>query len=387
MRETRCIGHFVTHFSGPAALVVRSPGRVNLIGEHTDYNDGYVLPAALDLATWVAAAPRGDDRLRTVAARLGETDDAPLADLRPHVGPPWTRYVRGVAALLQAAGCVLPGADLLIDGDLPLSGGLSSSASLELGVGLALAELAGFSIGRRDLALLAQRAEHEFAGVQCGIMDQFAVALGEAGHLMLLDCRSLAVELVPFPDAVRILVLDSAVPRTLAGSAYNRRRAECEEAVRRLQARFPEVRALRDASLEMLAAAGLEGVVLRRARHVITENQRVLDSVAALRRGDLNTLGQLLAASHASLRDDYEVSGPELDSLVEIAAGTPGVLGTRLTGAGFGGSCVALVATPQSETAAVSIMDRYRQQTGRAGQAYVCIPARGVHVLSDLANL
>jgi|GEM_PF-67334 len=370
------------HFGGPPALVVRSPGRVNLIGEHTDYNDGYVLPAAVDLGTWVAAAPRGGGRLRTVAARLGEADDVPLHDLRPQAGPTWTRYVRGMAALLQGAGCILPGADLLIDGDLPLSGGLSSSASLELGVGLALAALAGFSITPRDLALLAQRAEHDFAGVLCGIMDQFAVALGQAGHALLIDCRSQDVELVPLCKTLRILVLDSAVPRTLAGSAYNRRRAECAEAVRQLQAVHPEVQALRDADLAMLAAAGLEGVVLRRARHVVTENARVLECAAALRRGDLAALEPLLAASHASLRDDYEVSGPELDALVEIASGTPGVYGARLTGAGFGGCCVALADAARAEDAAAAIVQRYRQGTGRAGQAYVCAPAQGAHVQS-----
>lgn len=371
---------FADHHGRPPTVLVRSPGRVNLVGEHTDYNEGFVLPAALDLATWVAAAPRSDGRLRVVAARLGERDDAPLADLRPRAGPPWTRYVRGVAALLQEA-AALPGADLLIDGDLPLSGGLSSSASLELGVGLALSTLAGRSIALRDLALLSQRAEHEFAGIRCGLMDQFAVALGRAGRLVLLDCRSLAVDLVPFPETLRILILDSAVPRTLAGSAYNRRRAECEEAVRRLQPLYPTVRALRDAAPAMLAAAGLEGVVLRRARHVVTENQRVLDTVAALRRGDLAALGQLLAASHASLRDDYEVSDPELDILVEIAAGTPGVHGARLTGAGFGGSCVALAAAARAEEAGASIVDRYQARTGRDGRAYVCTPSQGVHVL------
>jgi galactokinase len=361
--------------------VVRSPGRVNLIGEHTDYNDGFVLPAALDLGTWVAAAPRDDGRLHTVAARLDACDDVPLDDLRPRGGPAWTRYVRGVAALLQEAGGILAGAELFIDGDLPLSGGLSSSASLELGVGLALADLAGFSIARRDLALLAQRAEHEFAGVMCGIMDQFAVAFGQAGHALLIDCRTLQVKPVSFPDTVRILILDSAVPRTLAGSAYNQRRAECQEAVRRLQGRYPKVQALRDATLAMLAAAGLEGVVLRRARHVVTENTRVLESVAALRRGDVGLLGRLMNASHASLRDDYEVSGPELDALAEIANDTPGVHGARLTGAGFGGSCVALVAAAQAEAAADSIMDRYRERTGRPGQAFFCTPAQGVHVV------
>jgi galactokinase len=371
---------FAACFGRPPTCIVRSPGRVNLIGEHTDYNDGFVLPAALDLSTWVAAAPRGDGRLRTVTVRLGESDDAPLADLRPREGPPWTRYVRGVAAQLQEAGCALPGADLLVDGDLPLSGGLSSSASLELGVAVALAALAGCSLERRELALLSQRAEHEAAGVMCGIMDQFAVAFGRTGHAVFIDCRTLEVETVPLPAGVRILVLDSAVPRTLAGSAYNQRRAECEEAVRRLQAVCPEVRALRDATPEMLAAAGLADVVLRRARHVVTEDRRVLDGVLALRCRDVAAFGQLMAASHASLRDDYEVSGPELDVLAEIASGTPGVYGARLTGAGFGGCAVALAAAAQAEVAAAVIVNRYRERTGRAGRAYVCTAAQGVQL-------
>ncbi len=370
---------FISHHGRSPTVIVRSPGRVNLIGEHTDYNGGFVLPAALNLATWVAAAPRGDGRLRTAAARLGESDDVPLDDLRPRNGPPWTRYVRGVAALLWEAGCTFAGADLLIDGDLPLSGGLSSSASLELGVAVALAELGGYPWERRAMALLAQRAEHEFAGVQCGIMDQFAVALGKAGRALLIDCRDLALEPVAVPEDVRILVLDSAVPRTLAASAYNRRRAECAEAVRQLQAVYPEVRTLRDVTLEMLAAAGLSGVVLRRARHVVTENARVLACVAALSRGDLPAVGQILASSHTSLRDDYEVSGPELDALVEIASATPGVYGARLTGAGFGGSCVALAEAARAEEAAAAIVQRYRQGTGRSGQAYVCAAVEGVH--------
>jgi len=381
------VEQFRARFGTAPIAVVRSPGRVNLIGEHTDYNEGWVLPAALDLATWVAAAPRDDGRLRAVALRLEASDEALLSDLRPRQGLPWTRYVRGVAALLLEAGCSLRGASLLIDGDLPLGGGLSSSAALELGVALALAEVAGWSIGRRELALLAQQAEHLYAGVQCGIMDQLAVALGQAGQALLIDCRSLEVEAVPIPEAVRILVLDTGIPRTLAGSAYNRRRAECEEAVRYLQTFYPEVRALRDVTPEMLleieggpGGHGEPSPALRRARHVVTENRRVLESVAALRAGDVAAFGQLMDASHESLRDDFEVSGPELEAMVEIARATPGVLGARLTGAGFGGCAVALVEAAAAAAAATSIMARYREQVQKAGQAYVCTPAAGVGI-------
>jgi len=375
---------FRRHFGVPPEVVVLSPGRVNLIGEHTDYNEGWVLPAALDLGTAVAARRRPDGRLRTVALRLAATDEVALAELRPPRGPTWSRYVRGVAALLLEAGCVFPGADLLIDGDLPLEAGLSSSASLELGVALALAALAGCSIERRALARLGQQAEHDFAGVPCGIMDQMAVALGRAGHALLLDCRTLEIEPVPFPPEARLLIVDSGVPRSLAASAYRERRAECEEAVRRLQALYPQVRALRDVTPEMLAEAqaALPENLRRRARHVVNENRRVLDSVAALRSGDLEAFGRLMDASHESLRGDFEVSGPELDLLVECARRMPGVWGARLTGAGFGGSIIALVEAEQAGPASEGILEEYRRKGGRPGRAWVCMPAEGVRLVN-----
>ena len=373
---------FAAAFGGPPELIVRSPGRVNLIGEHTDYNDGWVFPAALDMGTVIAARRRADGILHTLAPRMAGEDSAPLADLRPRQGPGWTRYVRGVAALLLADGHPLPGADLFIDGDLPLGSGLSSSASLELGVAVALLGLAGVELERTALARLGQRVENEIVGLQSGIMDQLAVACGVAGHALLIDCRSYAVRPVALPAGVRVLVLDSAVPRTLAGSAYNQRRAECESAVGKLRAARPDIRALRDVTPALLAAeAGrLTEVELRRARHVVSENQRVLDSVAALEAGDVAQFGALMVASHHSLRDDYEVSGPELDNLVELALATPGVLGARLTGAGFGGCAVALAAAPDAIAAAASIAARYRAATGRDGRAIVSAAADGVSV-------
>jgi galactokinase len=373
---------FARAFGGPPELIVRSPGRVNLIGEHTDYNDGWVLPAALDRGTDVAARPRDDRMLRVVAPLLHAEDLVPLDDLRPAEGPEWTRYVRGSAALVAESGCVLPGADLLIDSDLPVGAGLSSSASLELGVAMALLHLAGVTWDTGRLARLGQRVENEIVGVRSGIMDQLAVAGGTAAHAVLIDCRSLTIEQVPLPARVRILILDTAVPRTLAGSAYNDRRAECESALTALRLAQPDLRALRDVTPELLATeeGRLKDVELRRARHVVSENQRVLHAAAALRADDIEAFGRLMRASHASLRDDYEVSGPELDAIVDIAVETDGVFGARLTGAGFGGCAVALVAADLAEHAAGTITERYRRATGRPGTAAICVPSAGTHV-------
>lgn len=374
---------FRQHFGAPPEVVAFAPGRVNLIGEHTDYNEGWVLPAALDLGTFVAARRRSDDRLRMVALRLAAADEVALEELRPPSGPNWSRYVRGVAALLLEAGCFFPGADLLLDGDLPLEAGLSSSASLEVGVALALLALAACSIERRALALLCRRAENEFAGVPCGIMDQMAVALGKDGYALLLDCRTLEIEPVPFPPGARLLILDSGVPRSLAASAYRRRRAECEEAVRRLQKVYPQVRALRDVTLEMLAEAKavLPETLRRRVQHVVGENRRVLESASALCAGDPEAFGRLMDASHESLRNDFEVSGPELDLLVECARRRSGVWGARLTGAGFGGCAIALVRAGQAEPVADAILEEYRRRSGRRGRVWVGEPAEGARLV------
>lgn len=373
---------FETVFGASPDVVVSSPGRVNLMGDHTDYNDGWALPAALDMATYVAARRRDDGTLRVVAQRLGRTDEAPVQNLRPRDGPAWTRYVRGSAALVQEAGHEFAGADLLIDGDLPIGAGLSSSASLELGVAVTLLALAGHEMDQLALARLGQRVENEIVGLRSGLMDQLAIACGRAGHALLLDCRTTVTEPVPIPAGVRILVLDSAVPRALAGSAYNQRRAQCDSAVRALQAADPTLRALRDVTSELLTAAQyrLTDVQRRRARHVVSENQRVLDSAEALRRDDPEELGRLMLESHASLRDDYEVSGTELDALVGIAAQTRGVLGARLTGAGFGGCAVALATAEHAAEAAAAIAGEYRRVIGRKAIASVCTPSDGTHL-------
>jgi galactokinase len=382
MSDEQLRERFDQAFGGRPELIVRSPGRVNLIGEHTDYNDGWALPVALNVGTDVAARRRDDRLLRVVAPRLGAADETSIDDLRPREGPDWTRYVRGSAAMLRETGCELPGADVLIDSDLPIGAGLSSSASLELGIAVAFTTLADYAIDGATLARLGQRVENEIVGVRSGIMDQLAIALAVAGHALLIDCRSRATEPVPIPHDVRILVLDSAVPRTLAGSAYNQRRSECESALHTLQTVEPGLYALRDVTADLLAREGrrLTDPQLRRARHVITENQRVLDATTALRHGDIHRFGNLLTESHASLRDDYEVSGPELDSLVDIALNTPGVLGARLTGAGFGGCAIALATADGADRAVVTITERYRQTTGRPGAGFTCEASDGTHV-------
>jgi galactokinase len=356
--------------AGPGAwLAFRAPGRANLIGEHTDYNDGFVLPVALELATWVCGRPAGG------VLRL-ESLDRPGAvevDLTSGDGPAegWGRYVTGVVRALRDAGVALRGFAGVLASDLPLGGGLSSSAALELAVARAvLAE----ELPPAELARICQRAEDHYVGMRVGIMDQLASAAGRAGHALLIDCRSLQVRPVPFPSGLCVLVLDSAVPRELSDSAYNERRAQCEQAARVLG-----VTALRDADAELLERHRdrLDPVVHRRARHVITENARVVEAADALEAGAVDALGPLFAAAHRSMAEDYEASTPELDLLVELAAAIPGVVAARLTGAGFGGCTVNLVETARAQPAAAEVLERYRAATGLEGHAWVSRPADG----------
>jgi len=382
MTEATVEHRFREWFGHSPSLVVHSPGRVNLIGDHTDYHDGLVLPAAINLGTDVAASSRDDRRLRVVAVRFDESDEISLDDFRPGSGPEWSHYVYGCVAMLRSAGYAISGADLLIDGDLPIGGGLSSSASLEMGVSVALTRLVGLDIDRPTLARLCQRVENQIIGVQSGIMDQLAVACGVLDHALMIDCRSTDIELVPVPRSARLIIVDSGLPRTLAGSAYNERRMESTSALAALQANASGLAALRDVTMALLArhTQNLDGTQLRRARHVVTENQRVRESATALRHGDVEAFGRLMAASHVSLRDDYDVSVPELDLLVATAMQTPGVLGARMTGAGFGGCVVVLARTERAEDAAAHIPLEYTRLTGRPSTAYQCRPSDGTRV-------
>jgi galactokinase len=370
---------FRERFGGAPDGVSEAPGRVNLIGEHLDYNEGLVLPCAIDRSVLVAYALRGDATVRAHALDFSETTELALNGcIERDAAQPWSNYVRGCVFVLREAGYSGPGADLAIDGDVPIAAGLSSSAALEVATLGALRAAWGADLDNRQLALLGQRAENEFVGVQCGIMDQLASALGVAEHALLIDCRTLSCEAIPLrfeERGVELVVVDSAVPRRLEQSAYNQRREECAEAARLLG-----VAALRDASVADLERVELPGALDRRARHAVAELRRVEESVQALRAGDLETFGLLMNASHASLRDDFEVSCPELDRLVELAQALPGVLGARLTGAGFGGCTVNLVRADAVEEFEARVVGAYRRESGLSATMYRCRAVDGLRV-------
>lgn len=376
--ERLCVA-FRRQWGAEPVLCARAPGRVNLIGEHTDYNDGFVLPMAIDRDIWMAFRPREDRTVRLWSLDFGQASVFALDAFANDASEPWSNYVRGVAWALGEKGIALRGLDAVIQGTVPIGAGLSSSAALEVAAGLALLASAGETLPPEELALACQRAENAFVGNRCGIMDQFVAVLGRAGHALFLDCRTLEYRHVPLPADFRIVVANSMVKRALVDSAYNERRSQCEEAARMLG-----VRALRDADEAALASARsrLSDVVYRRARHVITENARVVQAVAAMRRGEAETFGALMDASHASLRDDYEVSCRELDALVEIARRQVGCLGARLTGAGFGGCTVNLVRVDAVDAFVTALRRGYREQTGLDAEIYVCAAADGAGVFA-----
>ena len=377
----RVRGSFAEAFGGAPDLIARAPGRVNLIGEHTDYNDGFVLPAAIGEHTLVAARRTGTDDLVVVAADYGgERDAIPLhAAIGHNAAFHWADYVRGMVCAMQKAGVRLAGGELAVAGDVPRGAGLSSSASIAVAVGVALDALSGADIDPTDLARMAQSAEADFVGTRVGIMDQLISARGLAGHAMLIDCRSLDCRPVPIPAGAAILIVHSGISRGLVEGAYNARRAQCEAAARALG-----VPALRDATLPMLEAAraSLDEATFRRARHVITENARTLEAAAALARDDLGTLGQLMAGSHASMRDDFEITLPAIDGLVALLSGAIGGRGgARMTGGGFGGAVVAIVAQDRLGAAQEAVLRGYRTPDGGAPLMLVEQAADGASIL------
>ena len=362
-----------------------APGRVNLIGEHTDYNDGFVLPIAIDLGTVVAGAPRDHRHIKVNSLTLNRSAEFDLDGLPSAQKGEWCGYVEGVARTLEARGLRLVGANLVIASDLPLGAGLSSSAALEMSAGLALLGLSRHEIEPIALALAGQRAEHSFVGTNCGIMDQCIAMLGQEGHALLIDCRSIETTPVPLNlDGVALVVCDSRVKHSLASSQYNVRRAECEKGVRLLAELRPGIRSLRDVTEEEFEEYQnrLPEPVRRRCRHVITENARTLAAAEALRAGEIASVGSLMVESHNSLRDDYEVSCSELDLLVKIAASVEGVLGARMTGGGFGGCTVNLVRSSALEEFREKTAREYAASTGLFPFIYVVRPSAGASEIS-----
>jgi len=375
----RVTASFAEQFGHAPDLVVRAPGRVNLIGEHTDYNDGFVLPCAIGPANMVAISKRDDDTIEVVAADFENARDSFALTPPPERNPsqPWADYVRGMFCALQNAGCALSGAKIAIAGNLPKGAGLSSSAALTVAVGKANLALNGIDMDNIRLAQIAQRAECDFVGTQCGIMDQLISAQGKADHALLIDCRSLELTDVRISDDVAIMIVHSGVTRGLVDGHYNARRRQTAAAAAAMG-----VSALRDANLDMLAAARLDAVTTARARHVITENQRTLDAADALAKSDLAALGKLMAQSHASMRDDFEITVPAIDDLVALlqnAIGNQG--GARMTGGGFGGACVAIM--PRSRVADVqaAIQAQYTTPDGDAPLILFERPCPGVAIL------
>ncbi len=378
-----------TKYGRSAVRIARAPGRVNLLGEHVDYNGGFVLPAAIDRATYVAFSPEGADRSFVEAADFEEAADfspetlPTKTQLNHSPLPGWAQYPAGVAWSLSEHGQSVAGMRAMFASDVPRGAGLSSSASVELAFAVAWMALGGWRLPPMELALLCQRAENQFVGVRCGIMDQFASACGEKDRLLLLDCRSLEHRTLPLPEGVDIVVADTTVRHAHASGEYNARRAACERAVRLLQRDLPGIQSLRDVSLEEFnrLAATLPPLIEKRARHVVEEIDRTLRAVGLLEAGDLRGFGMAMNACHTSLRDLYEVSCPEADAMVAMAQSLPGCYGARLTGGGFGGCTVNLVERPRTPEFVERLGAGYHSATGLQPEIYVCAASDGAGLL------
>jgi galactokinase len=380
MKKPEIAQHFEQIFGTPPK-VFRAPGRVNLIGEHTDYNEGFVLPAAIGFYTHVAVAPRPDWKLLIRSREFAGNFEFDLEDLPAKRVGAWSDYVLGVAVILRQRGLLSVGADLLVEGDVPVGAGLSSSAAIEVASALALLSLSGSHLSMSDVAKLCQQAENSFVGARVGIMDQFVSCMGKAGNAFFLDCRSLEFKFVPISTEIQLVVCNTLVKHDLAIGSYNTRRRECEQGCRILAKRDPKIRTLRDVSIDHLNRYGedLPPGLRKRCTHIVRENQRVLDAVQCLADGDLNHLGDLMRDSHRSLRDLYEVSCRELDIMVDAAEGLPGHHGGRMTGGGFGGCTVNLVQARYAKDFAAKVSERYQLQTGINPNIYICSAADGAH--------
>jgi galactokinase len=377
---------FRERFGDEVPRLFRAPGRVNLIGEHTDYNEGFVLPMAIDRETIVAARARSDSRVRVYSLNMNETVEFDLDNPSPPQRGIWLDYVEGMAQVLKSRGIALRGADFVLASDVPAGAGLSSSAALEIATGIALLSVAEIEIDKIDLALAGQQAEHEYVGTKCGIMDQLVAVFGRQGHALLIDCRSLEITPIPLDTTETALVIcDTRVKHELSSSAYNVRRAECERGVELLNRMLSNVRSLRDVSLSDFEAheEQLPEPVRSRCRHVITENVRTLNAADAVRAKNYDEMGRLMRASHVSLRDDYEVSCRELDVLFEIAASIDGVYGARMTGGGFGGCTINLVQRRALGKFQEQVAHEYNKATNTLPLIYISEPGAGAGAMTE----
>lgn len=385
-REIQLREAFSKQFGSEPLLVVRAPGRVNLIGEHTDYNEGFVFPAAIDREMLIAAGPSGDERVSALSMDYNELDVVDLKHIEHSEEHPWSNYFRAVLDILYKAGYELKGFNAVLSGNVPQGAGLSSSAAFEVAVATTCNALFDLGISKKDVALLSQKSENQFIGVQCGIMDQFISALGEDDSALMIDCKSLSYKAVPLRLATggySIVITNSGVRRGLVDSEYNARRNECSEGAKQLsRLTGRDIKTLRDARLEDLISheTSLPDKVFKRSKHVVSENQRVLDAVDALERGDIKRFGQLMNESHVSMKDDFEISCSEIDQLVEMSQNFPGVAGARLTGAGFGGCTVAIVESAQVQKFKEELIPKYESQTGKKAEVYVCSATAGASV-------
>jgi galactokinase len=378
MTSAELARHFEDLFGSPPRIF-RAPGRVNLLGEHTDYNEGFVMPCAIGFSTRVAISPRQDRKLVIRSEDFSEQFEFDLDELPSRGKGVWCDYVVGTAVMLQEIGHPTPGASLLVRGEVPIGAGLSSSAAIEVASALALMSVNGAHLPLPEVAKLCQRAENLFIGVRVGIMDQFVSCLGKAGHALLVDCRSLEFTLIPIPDTLRLVICNTMVKHEHASGAYNRRREECDEGVKILTQWYPNIRALRDVPIEQLEqhVAGIPQTIYKRCLHVVSENQRVLAGAKYMTDGDVGRFGNLMRESHRSLRDLFEVSCRELDVMAEIAESLPGYYGGRMTGGGFGGCTVNLVKAADAQKFAEEISERYQSAMGIKPDVYVCSAANG----------
>jgi galactokinase len=389
-KELDCVvEEYVRRFGERPMGVARAPGRVNIIGEHIDYNDGWVLPAALELSVYLAFGPLAQPRMEMTSLTMDRTDGVPLPDPQKTpeeqapAYPAWLRYGAGVAWALSRRNLPVSGMRGVVCSSVPVGSGLSSSAAIEAAFAIAWQRLGGWTLSRMEMAKACQQAEHTFAGVRCGLMDQFASLHGESGCALLLDCRSLNWQKIPMPAGAELVIANTRSAHKLESSAYNERRSQCEEAVRILARQFPDVRSLRDATPQMLAQAAqnMPEIIRRRAEHVVGECVRTVEAAEALRHGDLALAGRLMNASHDSLRDLYGVSGPELDAMVAAARSLPGCYGSRLTGGGFGGCTVQLVDHSGAQEFAAALAKKYSEKTGLEPEMIISKPSIGAEIL------